>query len=41
MKKTNNTKKTTTNTTPKDYGRWDRTPITVTKKPTKKVKRGK
>jgi hypothetical protein len=36
MKK-DNTKKTT----PKDYGRWDRTPIEVVKKPSKKVKRGK
>ena len=25
----------------KDYGRWDRTPIKVTKSPAKKVKRGK
>lgn len=40
MKK-DNTKKTTTKATPKDYGRWDRTPIEVIKKPSKKVKRGK
>ena len=37
MKK-DNTKKPTT---PKDYGRWDRTPIADVKKPAKKVKRGK
>lgn len=26
---------------PKDYGRWDRTPIKVIKKPKKSVKKGK
>lgn len=39
MKKTDTKKKT-----PKDYGRWDNTPIKVISKPkttTKKVKRGK
>lgn len=35
----NNDKKT--QTSPKDYGRWDRTPIKVTKSPKKQVKRGK
>ena len=40
MKK-DSAKKTSTKTTPKDYGRWDRTPITDIKKPPKKVKRGK
>lgn len=34
-------KKDAKKTTPKDYGRWDRTPITDVKKPPKKVKRGK
>ena len=40
MKK-DSTKKANKGTSPKDYGRWDRTPIQVTNKPTKKVKRGK
>lgn len=31
----------TKKSTPKDYDRWDKTAIVVTKKPTKKVKRGK
>lgn len=39
MKKT--VKKTSSKPSPKDYGRWDRTPIQITSKPTKKVKRGK
>lgn len=39
MKK--NVKKDTKNVTPKDYDRWGRTPIVVTSKPQKKVKRGK
>lgn len=34
-------KKDTQKKSPKDYGRWDATPIKVIKKPTKKVKRGK
>lgn len=40
MKK-DNAKKSNTKLSPKDYGKWDRTPIEVIKKPTKKVKRGK
>lgn len=35
------TKNTSSKASPKDYGRWDRTPIQVIKKPSKKVKRGK
>lgn len=35
----NNAKKTSASV--KEYGRWDRTPIKVTKAPAKKVKRGK
>lgn len=38
MTKNNSNK---TNASPKDYGRWDKTPIKVTKTPAKKVKRGK
>lgn len=34
-------KKGTQKNSPKDYGRWDATPIIVIKKPAKKVKRGK
>ena len=40
MKK-ESTKKTATKPSPKEYGRWDKTPIVVTSKPAKKVKRGK